>query len=393
LLNGWSQLDLQDGLTFHAGSSRYTTAAQAARQSLIGSDGWTIVDLGPVAETTVTQTVSGDGTVAFGATGAEIAFSGVSGSGDVTVQRFDDGPTGTDGIDQLNVSTYRWVITTSGDLDFDDATEIRLLVSELGGVTDPATVLVFSRTVEGFASFTNLSTSVDDGGTAGDGSDDVLVATTDSFGEFVLASDANPLPVELTGLEGGVTGNGEAVLLTWRTASEIQNAGFRIQRMIGGRSIADGDAPSDARGTWAEVGFVEGAGTTTEPQSYWFTDAALPYEAETLTYRLEQVDTDGIANHSDEIVVRRAVDRIELNAAFPNPTRAQATARYAAPKETEVTMLLYDMLGRVVQTLAEGPSTGRAELQLDVSMLPSGTYFLQLQANEQVLTRKITVVR
>jgi len=395
LLNRWSQLDLQDGLTFDAGSSRYTAAAQAARQSIIGGDGWTIVDLGPVAETTVTQTVSTDGMVAFGATGVEIAFAGVSGSGDITVQRFDTGPSSTDGINQLNVSNYRWVISASGDLRFDDGTGIRLPVSELGGITDPATVLVFSRPVEGFASFTNVPTSVDDGGTPGDGSDDVLVATTDSFSEFVLASDANPLPVELSGLDGVVTGNGEAVLLTWRTASETQNAGFRIQRMIGGPSVADGDAPNDARSTWTEVGFAAGAGTTAEPTAYRFTDADLPYEAETLTYRLEQIDTDGAATLSPTVeVVLDAPDRLALHSVFPNPMRHQATLRYEVPQAGPVDLAVYNALGQHVMTLAQGEQpAGRHTVAFDGQGLASGLYFIRLHAEGQVLTRKITVVR
>jgi hypothetical protein len=41
------------------------------------------------------------------------------------------------------------------------------------------------------------------------------------------------------------------------------------------------------------VGFVDGAGTTSEAQSYRFTDAQVPYEASEVTYRLTQVDTDG----------------------------------------------------------------------------------------------------
>ena len=48
LLIGWSQLDLVDGLTFDAGSSQYTSAAETARQAIIDDDGWTISDGGLV---------------------------------------------------------------------------------------------------------------------------------------------------------------------------------------------------------------------------------------------------------------------------------------------------------------------------------------------------------
>jgi len=46
LLNGWSQLDLTNGLTFDAGESQYTTEAESARQSIIDEENWTINDGG-----------------------------------------------------------------------------------------------------------------------------------------------------------------------------------------------------------------------------------------------------------------------------------------------------------------------------------------------------------
>ena len=50
LLNGWSELSLQPGLSFNAGSSQYTEAAAEARQSIIDTFGWTISD-GGLADT------------------------------------------------------------------------------------------------------------------------------------------------------------------------------------------------------------------------------------------------------------------------------------------------------------------------------------------------------
>jgi surface protein len=340
----------------------------------------------------VTETVTSDGVVDFGTTGTTIDFSGVSGSGDVTVQRFDDGPMGTEGIEEANVSDFRFVITAVGTLDFDSNTEVRFEVSTLGGVTDPEGVIVYTRPVEGTGTFTALSTTVDDGGTPSDLSDDVLVATTDAFSEFVLASDSNPLPVALAGFEGQVV-NGAAIRLTWQTVSETDNAGFRLQRMVDGERPVDGEAPNGTGGVWTQIGFVEGAGTTSEPQSYQFTDEALPYGADRLTYRLQQVDTDGTTSLSPEIIIRRTIGAVNLLSPFPNPAHKQVTIRYAVPKAAKVAIRLYDVLGRKVQTLVEGPATGRTELQWDVSGLPSGTYFLRLQAGSEVKTQRLTIVR
>jgi len=178
----------------------------------------------------------------------------------------------------------------------------------------------------------------------------------------------------------------EKIALTWRTASETGNAGFRVQRRAG-----------EAGGAWTDVGFVESTaegGTTTEPQVYQFTDAKLPFDAERLTYRLRQIDTDGTAELSPAITVVRGPAETQLFAPFPNPARQQATVRFAvAGKPQEVIIQLYDILGRQVQTVYEGPAEGRTERALDVSGLSSGAYVLRMQVGDQVQTRRLTVVR
>jgi surface protein len=385
LLIGWSQQDLVDGLTLDAGASRYTAAAEAARQAIIDDDGWTISDFGLVAETTVTQTVASSGPVDFGATGTTIDFSGVTGSGTVTVQRFEGTPDDTTGIAETNVSAARLVISAAGDLAFSDQTEVRVGLSTIGGSGDPATITVYRRPVEGTGAFEALSTTVDDGGTPSDPSDDELVATTGTFSEFALASDTSPLPVELASFSGRMDGE-EKIALTWRTASETGNAGFRVQRRAG-----------EAGGAWTDVGFVESTaegGTTTEPQVYRFTDTELPFDAERLTYRLKQLDTDGTAELSPAITVVRGPAETQLFASFPNPARQQATVRFAvAGGPQEVRVRLYDILGRQVQTVYEGPAEGRIERTLDVSGLSSGAYVLRMQVGDRVQTRRLTVVR
>jgi hypothetical protein len=46
LLIGWSAQSLQSGVSFHAGNSQYSAAAQTARDTLINGFGWTITDGG-----------------------------------------------------------------------------------------------------------------------------------------------------------------------------------------------------------------------------------------------------------------------------------------------------------------------------------------------------------
>jgi hypothetical protein len=67
--------------------------------------------------------------------------------------------------------------------------------------------------------------------------------------------------------------------------------------------------------------------------------------------------------------------------------------RFTVPERQDVRLRVYDVLGRQVATLAEGTHKGREETQLDASGLPSGVYFLRLQADGRVETERFTVVR
>jgi hypothetical protein len=217
-----------------------------------------------------------------------------------------------------------------------------------------------------------------------DGTNDELLASTPSFGDFVFASNTEPLPVEITRFEGRIDRG--RVILRWQTAGEEDNVGFRIQRR---RARGRGSG-----GAWTSVGFVEGAGTTSKPRSYRFTDPEVPYESGAVAYRLQQVDADGSTRLTDPIAVERSpVERVELRGTYPNPARHRATIRYAVPERQDVTLRLYDVLGRRVRTVVRGEKQGRHEARLDVDGLSSGVYFLRLQTDGATRTRKLTVVR
>ena len=123
-----------------------------------------------------------------------------------------------------------------------------------------------------------------------------------SSGAGLIQADASPpLPVELASLTASVNGN--APVLSWRTRSEDDNAGFEVQCKTA--SATD----------WTKIGFVDSkteGGTTDEPQSYRFEDTDMPFAADRLKYRLRQVDLDETETLTDPVEVERTVDRLEL---------------------------------------------------------------------------------
>jgi len=208
---------------------------------------------------------------------------------------------------------------------------------------------------------------------------------------LIQADDSPPLPVELASLEGAMTEGG--VRLAWQTASETGNSGFEVQRRV---ASAPGASARMESTLWKTVGFVKSqapGGPTSEARSYRFTDADLPYDADRLFYRLKQIDTDGTTALTDPVVVTQSIGEVELLAPVPTPASQQASLRYALPTRQEVEIRLYDALGRQVRTVVNGWKEGRHEETIGVGGLPSGTYFLRLQAGNTVKTQRLTVVR
>jgi len=208
---------------------------------------------------------------------------------------------------------------------------------------------------------------------------DVSEVSGSSVDMGVYESSGDPLPVELVTFDA--THQSEAAVLTWQTASERNNAGFDVQRRVSGE--------------WETLSFVEGTGTTSETQTYRFRDTDLPYETESVKYRLKQVDTDGTTSFSDTQTLKiGAPDKFVLHAPFPNPTKEQATLRYSLPRKTDVSIRIYDVLGRQVETIRRGTEdAGRKEIPISTSRLSPGTYFVRMQAGEKMKTKQLTVVR
>jgi hypothetical protein len=135
---------------------------------------------------------------------------------------------------------------------------------------------------------------------------------------------------------------------------------------------------------------VPGNGTTLEPHAYTWND--LPVQAGTYYYRLRQVDLDGAANMTYEIVITVTtpldVDdgggvprRFVLHDNYPNPFNPTTTIRYELPSLCKVTVTVYDILGNKVATLAdESQTAGVRSLVWNASGKASGLYILQVTA-------------
>ncbi len=83
-----------------------------------------------------------------------------------------------------------------------------------------------------------------------------------------------------------------------------------------------------------------------------------------------------------------------LSQNYPNPFNPTTTIGYAVPVHTHVKVVVFDILGRLVETLVDGErQPGHYEVTFDASRLPSGIYFYRLQAGNFSETRKLAFVK
>ena len=192
------------------------------------------------------------------------------------------------------------------------------------------------------------------------------------------------LPVELTDFKA--VRSGSSVELRWQTASETNNDGFRVERRAG-----------ESEG-WTRVAFVESkadGGVSQTPTTYRFQVSDLEYGQH--TFRLVQRDLDGSetpvgTQQRVEIELSKAYD---LSAPRPNPFSERAIVDLAVREKQDVTVAVYDMLGRRVQVLHEGPMSAQQTKHFTVRAqgLSSGTYFVRVVGKAFTETRRLVLTR
>ncbi len=87
-------------------------------------------------------------------------------------------------------------------------------------------------------------------------------------------------------------------------------------------------------------------------------------------------------------------NNFSLSQNYPNPFNPNTVISYRLPVTSNVTLKVYDILGREVATLVnEEKPAGEYEVEFDGSALPSGIYFYQLRARQYSETKKMILLR
>lgn len=199
-----------------------------------------------------------------------------------------------------------------------------------------------------------------------------------SFSYWTLGDVNNPIPVELTSFSASVEKG--LVLLNWTTATENQNRGWDVEKAIGK--------------DWTKIGFVEGAGTTTEPLTYSFTDGIT--SAGKVEYRLKQIDFDGTYSYSSAVSVEidATPEEFSLQQNYPNPFNPETTIKFELPYTSFVNLSIYNLIGEKVATLVnEQLEQGVHFINFKGNNLASGLYVYRLSAGEVSFTKTMMLLK
>ncbi len=206
------------------------------------------------------------------------------------------------------------------------------------------------------------------------------VGTSSDIGALESPYGFSSLPVEISSFKASATHEGTK--LEWRTATEVNNAGFDIERQPANTQI------------WTKLGSVAGAGTSNTPHNYSYTDNIGP--AGTYSYRLKQIDRNGAFVYSLAVQVTITVPKVlALSQNYPDPFNPSTTIQFTVPSYGRATLKVYNAIGQEVATLFNDETAAGVvhQVQFNAKNLASGIYFSRLEFGGKMLVKKMLLLR
>ena len=208
------------------------------------------------------------------------------------------------------------------------------------------------------------------GSTCGHASDTVKIFPDTS------ANCQTAFPVEWYDFQASLQGS--AALLTWSTASELNNQGFDIQMSKNGTDFET-------------LGFVAGHGTSTQLNHYSFLTERL--NDGLYFFRLRQIDLNGRYSYSGVQELEVGMSEKYRFSIFPNPVSPDTEINLEVQRKQQLRVSLFSLDGKKLRTLYKDIAMPgeKVQFQLAADQIPDGVYVVLVRATYFTHIEKIIV--
>ncbi|MCL5267093.1 MAG: T9SS type A sorting domain-containing protein [Bacteroidetes bacterium] len=190
---------------------------------------------------------------------------------------------------------------------------------------------------------------------------------------YGITSGDLSLPVQATDFMA--TAGAASVTLTWKTQSEVDNAGFNVIRQ---------SADWELIASYTSNSSLKGLGTSSTGRAYQFVDTKVKSGA-TYNYKIQSVNAQSMTTN-DLVTLSVTVNipkAYALYQNYPNPFNPTTAISYQLSEASHVTLRVYDVLGREVAILVDGEeNAGVYKVAFNGARYASGVYFYRLVASE-----------
>ena len=186
----------------------------------------------------------------------------------------------------------------------------------------------------------------------------------------------------------GPTANGISLVFTLPTISVLafDTVGVALKFIgAGPRYVGQGSQPYSV---YADTNLTlitgDGRSAPFTPTGSWFASRALTGE---IRYVISPVT--GIGNIGKDVPTS-----FKLSQNYPNPFNPVTNIQFSIPENSFATLMVYDYLGREIQTLFSGLKTaGTYEISFNGSTLSSGVYYYKLTTDKFTETKKMILAK
>ena len=178
--------------------------------------------------------------------------------------------------------------------------------------------------------------------------------------------------------------SGNDILLSWEKVTDEDFDYYKVYR----------STESDIDPSATEVFFETSDTTFTDTKIdfdiiYYYAVSAVDYNGNEGSLSIE-INTIITGINSEGIIP----DEFILYQNYPNPFNPQTVIRFALPKVSEVTLVIYSLQGEEIERSVEGElNAGYHEIRWNGSAVASGIYIYRIQAGNFVQTRKMVLLK